>query len=142
MFNIKNAFINCELFQLMSRFLILISCAFIFSCHAGGTVVGANHTQNSVEPVYEVSTPSIVSPTTNPYYSSALTTNITGLCMDGNLVRIANILGIILSSQTCTNYSFSTVVTAETDGMYNYYITQVASGGVVSIPVPFIWVKK
>jgi hypothetical protein len=133
---------NCEAQQSITRFFILLSCAFIFSCHSGGTVVGSNKTQNSVAPVYDVTTPTIVSPASNPYYSSTFSAAVTGLCMTDYRVQIVDILGFVKQTQICQNYSYSFTLTETTDGLYNYFITQKSSDGVTSLPVPFIWIRK
>lgn len=134
--------INCEAQQLTTRLFILLSCVFIFSCHSGGTVVGSNKKQEAAAPVYDVQAPTIVTPASNPHYSSAFTTNITGLCMTGYRVQIVDLLGFVKQSQICANYSYSVTVAEASDGLYNYFITQKSMDGVVSLPVPFIWIKK
>lgn len=134
--------IHFEVKALIVRSMILLFSLFVFSCHSGGTIVGGNKTQSSVTPTYDLAAPTIVTPAANPYYSSASQVSIAGLCMNGYSVQIVNILGLVVQSQICVNYSYSFSVAETNDGFYNYFISQKAADGVSSALVPFVWIKK
>lgn len=83
-------------------------------------------------------TPTISSPSSNPYYSNSNSLVITGNCVTGNIV---NLNGDATNSAVCNASSFSFTVNKSTDASYTFSITQTDALNKTSGDVSITWTR-
>ena len=82
--------------------------------------------------------PTLVNPSTSPYYSSG-NLAISGGCETGNTV---NLTGASTQSMVCAANSYNFTVVQATDGTYNFNIRQTDKAGNISSPRALQWVRN
>jgi len=84
-------------------------------------------------------TPTITSPSTNPYFSNGSSLTVTGSCVTGNVVTLS---GLDFHTYTCASSTYTFTVSKTSDGTYNYNIFQTDQyTALVSAGILFTWVR-
>ncbi|MCB0389701.1 MAG: VCBS repeat-containing protein [Bdellovibrionales bacterium] len=86
----------------------------------------------------EVAKPIVTTPEEKTYYSNDTELVISGLCEDKHVVHIN---GDASDKQNCINKTFSFNLTKDTDGIYNFFLTQ-SYDGTSSEPTTLTWQRK
>ncbi|MBL7716829.1 MAG: hypothetical protein JNL01_15290 [Bdellovibrionales bacterium] len=85
------------------------------------------------------SSPLVLVPSTNPYYSSAGSLTISGNCTTGYTVSLS---GADTQSMTCASSAFSFNVTKSTDATYNFNVIQTNPANMAdSAPAAVSWIR-
>lgn len=106
-------------------------------CHSGGGITASPPVEMSSE--VKLDTPTISSPSSNPYYSKSNSVTITGMCSSGAEVLLS---GSDTQKATCQNQQFSFIVSKNTDGIYTFNINQKDPVQGLSVPAQFVWIRK
>lgn len=83
-------------------------------------------------------TPTISSPSSNPYHSNGSSLAISGTCSGDNTVEIS---GDATATTSCSSSSFSINVNKSSDASYAFVVKQKTSGGVYSAGATVNWVR-
>lgn len=108
----------------------------LVSCKDSLDVESGPNLPSILEPT--VTSPTIASPAGSPFYSSASSLQIQGLCTNGALVLLS---GPSNDQVICSSSQYSFTVNQSVDGSYNYFVTQRIDGS-DSAPVSLLWVRK
>ena len=121
-----------------SATLIIASLMLALSgCRLGGYITG-----NPPEPppiVPDVSSPTIVFPSSETYISRDTTLTIQGMCQVGHQVEVR---GAQSATFICNEPNYTFPVTKNTDGIYAFAINQVDPQNNVSKVAPLTWIRK
>lgn len=86
------------------------------------------------------SSPSITTPSMNPYTSGESSFNLSGSCENGGTVTLLE--GVTTTSKSCVNNSFSFIILKADDGAFTYSLTQTDLASNISNPSSFQWTRN
>lgn len=121
---------------ILLKWIFLACMGFTTACHSGG---GVTSEPEEIITSPTVLVPSIALPSTSPYYSNESIFVISGMCMNGNTVRLS---GDAFDQIVCFNSTYTFVVNFNLDGIYAFVIDQVDALSHVSAAVSVIWVRQ
>jgi len=95
--------------------------------------VSVNWIRDTVAPT----SPTITSPTSNPYTTNGNSITLAGTCSSGNTVNVSGNSSLIIN---CTqNNTFSASINSNSDGNHSYNLSQTDASGNTSAAVVFTW---